>query len=66
MSRFASLLVAVLVAACPGPKLDREGKPITIGRFRLRTYPKGARVWIDGELKVESTPATLILSLIHI
>jgi hypothetical protein len=44
-----------------GPPLDESGKPVTIGRFRLRTFPKGARVWIDGEEKVESTPATLIL-----
>ena len=43
------------------PPLDSSGKPITIGRFRLRTFPKGARVWIDGEQKVETTPATLIL-----
>lgn len=42
------------------PKLDKEGKPITIGRFRLRTFPKGAKVWIDGKLEVERTPATLI------
>ncbi len=39
------------------------GKPegVTSGTLRLRTYPPGAKVWIDGELKVESTPATLIL-----
>lgn len=42
------------------PKLDKEGNRITIGRFRLRTFPKGAQVWIDGKLEVESTPATLI------
>jgi hypothetical protein len=43
------------------PKLDKDGRPVTIGRFRLRTFPKGAQAWIDGELKVLSTPATLIL-----
>ena len=43
------------------PPVDAKGQPITIGRFRLRTFPKGARVWIDGVQKVESTPATLIL-----
>jgi hypothetical protein len=43
------------------PPLDKSGQPVTIGRFRLRTFPKGARVWIDGVQKVESTPATLIL-----
>ncbi len=43
------------------PPLDKDGRPVTIGRFRLRTYPKGARVWVDGKLTVESTPATLIL-----
>lgn len=53
---------AVLVAsACSEPKLDRYGNPITVGRFRLRTYPKGAQVWVDGRLAAVSTPATLIL-----
>jgi hypothetical protein len=40
---------------------DAEGRPIHVGRLRLRTYPSGARVWIDGQLRVESTPATLLL-----
>jgi len=34
---------------------------MTHGSFRLRTFPSGARVWVDGVLKVEETPATLIL-----
>jgi len=41
--------------------VDSEGNPITVGRFRLRTFPTGAKVWIDGELKVQATPATLLL-----
>lgn len=55
-----ALFLALLFAAC-GQKVDREGKPIEIGRLRLRTFPAGARVWIDGELKIEATPATLVL-----
>lgn len=56
------MLGCLFVGACEGgPTLDRNGKPITVGRFRLRTYPKGARVWIDGKLAAVSTPATLIL-----
>jgi hypothetical protein len=54
-------LGAAAAHVAAGPPLDKEGKPVTIGRFRLRTFPKGARVWIDGVQKVESTPATLIL-----
>jgi hypothetical protein len=50
----------VCILACSEP-LDKSGKPITHGSFRLRTFPSGARVWIDGILKVEQTPATLIL-----
>jgi hypothetical protein len=66
----APIVAGILVGAALGvftahlaaqPPVDKSGKPITIGRFRLRTFPKGARVWIDGEQKVESTPATLIL-----
>lgn len=55
---FACVLVG---SACSEPKLDRNGHPITIGRFRLRTFPKGAQVWANGELAAISTPATLIL-----
>ena len=47
---------------CGGPPLDADGRPITLGRVRLRTYPKGAQVWIDGQLEVVHTPATLVLS----
>lgn len=62
MSRAAwlsALAVAALAGGCT-PK-DASGKPVTVGRLRLRTFPAGARVWIDGEVKVEATPATLVL-----
>jgi hypothetical protein len=56
------ILCALLIASsCQTEKLDSQGKPITVGRLRLRTFPSGAKVWIDGELKVEATPATLVL-----
>lgn len=51
----AAAIALLLAAACSKP----EG--VTSGTLRLRTYPPGAKVWIDGVLKVESTPATLIL-----
>jgi hypothetical protein len=41
--------------------LDRQGHAITSGTLRLHTFPKGARVWVDGRLDVEATPATLVL-----
>jgi hypothetical protein len=53
-------LLLVLLAACKPTKYDENGKPITLGKFRLRTYPKGAKVWIDGKLEVVSTPATIV------
>jgi hypothetical protein len=54
----AALIVSAL--ACRN-KVDAEGRPVEVGRVRLHTFPAGARVWIDGELKVEATPATLVL-----
>ncbi len=47
--------------SCNQTKYDRHGKPITIGRYRLRTFPKGAKVWVNGKLEVLHTPATLVL-----
>lgn len=49
------------LVACDQTKYDKDGKPVTIGTFRVRTYPKGAQVWINGQLKAIHTPATLIL-----
>lgn len=46
--------------AC-GPKVDAKGQPISKGRVRLRTVPKGARAWLNGKPEVVQTPATLIL-----
>ncbi len=62
MSRWVclALLVGVGFAGCKPTKYDKDGKPITLGKFRLRTYPKGAEVWIDGKLEVVSTPATIV------
>lgn len=57
----ALLLFLLLFGACQPTVYDSEGKPITLGRFRLRTYPKGAKVWVNDEFKVERTPATLVL-----
>lgn len=59
--RAAAVVAIVLASLGCRPALDAEGNPITVGRFRLRTFPPGAKVWIDGELKVITTPATLIL-----
>lgn len=58
MRRF--LFALVLLSACHD-KVDARGNKVDVGRVRLHTFPPGARVWIDGELKVEATPATLVL-----
>jgi len=52
--------IFLILGGCLEP-MDKDGQPITHGTFRLRTFPTGAKVWIKGELKVESTPATLVL-----
>lgn len=52
---------ALAVAGCKPTKFDADGKPITLGQYRVRTYPKGAKIWVDGKLKAISTPATLVL-----
>lgn len=52
--------LALFAAACR-EKVDSTGKPFALGRFRLHTYPSGAKVWVDGVLKVDATPATLVL-----
>ena len=63
MSRLSPILiVAALTLTGCDPPTDRAGQPVNLARIRLRTYPKGARVWVDGKLLVESTPATLILT----
>lgn len=57
------LVFVLALAAIPScrVKVDAEGNPIEVARVRLRTFPTGARGWIDGELKIEATPATLLL-----
>lgn len=57
-----AVLALVLAPACSAPKRDASGKAVSVGKLRLRTFPAGAQVWIDGEFKVESTPATLVLA----
>ncbi|MCK6544785.1 PEGA domain-containing protein [Myxococcota bacterium] len=57
----ACLTLAALATAACKEKVDSTGKPFEVGRFRLHTYPPGAKVWVNGELKVEATPATLVL-----
>lgn len=54
-------MLALMSSTACRAKVDAEGNPIEVARVRLRTFPTGARAWIDGELKVESTPATLLL-----
>lgn len=54
--------LVVLLSACTAePPRDKDGRPITVGTYRIRTYPKGAQVYVDGELAADTTPATLIL-----
>jgi hypothetical protein len=59
--RRATVLAAILALAGCKNKVDAQGNKVEVGRVRLHTFPPGARVWIDGELKVEATPATLLL-----
>jgi PEGA domain-containing protein len=59
--RLAIALVAVSIPACKDSKVDARGRPVDVGRLRLHTFPAGAKVWIDGALKIDSTPATLVL-----
>lgn len=55
------LLFPSLLGCERTPPLDAAGRPLTIGTYRVRTFPKGANVYVDGKLEVPSTPATLIL-----
>lgn len=54
-------LVALFALVACREKVDARGEKVDVGRIRLHTFPPGARVWIDDELKVEATPATLVL-----
>lgn len=60
----ALLSVAALAGtsvACPSsPPVDADGNIIELGKVRIWTYPKGAKVWVDGELELVTTPSTLI------
>ncbi len=56
-----ALLGIALFAACSGPPLDRDGEPVTIGKYRIRTFPSGAEVHVDGTLRIPRTPGSLIL-----
>ncbi len=54
------LLLVIGLFACSGPPVDAQGRPVNLGKYRLRTYPKGAQVWVNDKLELETTPATLI------
>jgi hypothetical protein len=58
-----ALVCCALIFAVIGcrNKVDAQGNKVEVGRVRLHTFPAGAKVWIDGELKIEATPATLVL-----
>lgn len=59
--RYAMAGLAALTLSCGRTApASGDGGPV-LGRFRLRTFPKGARVWVDGERMVDHTPATLVL-----
>ncbi len=53
---------ALLIAAALGCRspVDADGNPIEIGKVRIWTYPKGAKVWVDGKLELVTTPSTLV------
>lgn len=57
----AALQAALLVNPACTKAPEAGEKPVTHGTYRLRTFPAGAKVWVDGELKVDATPATLLL-----
>lgn len=60
-ARGLAVTFAALATACP-PKtpVDADGNPVELGQVRIWTYPKGAKVWVDGELELVTTPSTLI------
>jgi hypothetical protein len=47
------------------PPVDADGSVVNLGQVRIWTYPKGAKVWVDGELELVTTPATLIKEAGH-
>jgi hypothetical protein len=57
----AGLGLAAALAGCP-PRtpVDADGSVVELGQVRIWTYPKGAKVWVDGELELVTTPSTLI------
>lgn len=62
MRVLVGLIAAAPLLACPSePPRDAEGRVITVGRYRIRTYPTQARVFIDGKLEIPATPGTLLL-----
>ena len=57
----AALLLGLLVAAaglagCKQAHYDKDGKPITLGRYRIYTYPTGAKVWVNDTPQAQLTP----------
>lgn len=62
MRRFEWAALALMAsAACTSdPPVDADGNPVTLGQVKLWTFPKGAKVWVDGKLEIVATPATLV------
>jgi hypothetical protein len=51
---------AVLLVAASGWGCPDAAPEDGLGKVRIWTYPKGAQGWIDGELVIVRTPATLV------
>ncbi|NJK90081.1 MAG: PEGA domain-containing protein [Myxococcales bacterium] len=57
----ALLVGSVVNSACtPSASREHDGGVIDVGKVRIWTYPKGAKVWVDGNLELVTTPSTLI------
>ena len=40
---YLAFLACLGLLGCKDTKFDKDGKPITVGSLRIRTFPKGAR-----------------------
>ena len=59
--RRAALCLLAAVGCTSEPLRDADGNVITSGKYRIRTFPRGVEVYLDGELAIPKTPGTLIL-----